>query len=396
MPPQSQGLLRQRADFVAILEASYAAEADDQVWMGRVVDAVERTLSVPYEFWLHVIEHDQAGTNARFVMGTGIGDALMAAATSSLSRLDAKTFNAFYRPRSVVTTHSEVLSRLEAERRCRVEAELQPFYEAQRSKDAFGVLMHPEPGVAAVLSCSLPTRHTPSHHERRAFSRLALHLATALRLRRRPEAVIAVLSPGGKLLHLEAGSPSPEALVGQIKTIERARLRRGRAEPDAIATWRALVNGQVTLVERESSGQRYYLVLENAASARAQRRLSEQEANIVSLAAHGATGKHIAYRLGLSPSSVSGYLASAAAKLGFSTATALLRLASRLVIDKEPVDTQGLTPSEREVLDMLRAGLANKAIAARRRRSERTIANQVAAILRKTGSQSRRALVTSG
>lgn len=54
-----------------------------------------------------------------------------------------------------------------------------------------------------------------------------------------------------------------------------------------------------------------------------------------------------------------------------------------------------LTDAEREVLELLQHGLSNKEIAKRRSRSVRTIANQVASLLRKTKSSSRRALLVS-
>jgi DNA-binding CsgD family transcriptional regulator len=51
-----------------------------------------------------------------------------------------------------------------------------------------------------------------------------------------------------------------------------------------------------------------------------------------------------------------------------------------------------LTPAEAEVARLACAGLTNAEIAARRGASVRTIANQIAAVLRKTGATSRREL----
>lgn len=53
-----------------------------------------------------------------------------------------------------------------------------------------------------------------------------------------------------------------------------------------------------------------------------------------------------------------------------------------------PVDSC-LTPSELEVARLIAAGRSNAEVAAARGRSERTIANQVASILRKLGISSR-------
>lgn len=51
-----------------------------------------------------------------------------------------------------------------------------------------------------------------------------------------------------------------------------------------------------------------------------------------------------------------------------------------------------LTPAEAEVAGLACAGLTNAEIAARRGSSVRTVANQIAAVLRKTGAVSRREL----
>ena len=52
-------------------------------------------------------------------------------------------------------------------------------------------------------------------------------------------------------------------------------------------------------------------------------------------------------------------------------------------------DALGLTARERQVLDLVAAGLSNRAIAARLHRSERTVENHVAAVLAKLGATSR-------
>lgn len=74
---------------------------------------------------------------------------------------------------------------------------------------------------------------------------------------------------------------------------------------------------------------------------------------------------------------------------------AFLRVArnQRLAVFSVPLATAdavgSLTPAEREVVSGLLAGLANREIAAERRCSVRTVANQVASIFRKTGARSR-------
>jgi DNA-binding CsgD family transcriptional regulator len=91
---------------------------------------------------------------------------------------------------------------------------------------------------------------------------------------------------------------------------------------------------------------------------------------------------------------VSTALARAASKLGLATHLELLRLAATLSHDpRSRALPPTLTRAETEVLALLRDGLSNHEIARIRSRSVRTIANQVAALLHKTESPSRRALV---
>ena len=58
-------------------------------------------------------------------------------------------------------------------------------------------------------------------------------------------------------------------------------------------------------------------------------------------------------------------------------------------------DSGGLTPSERAVALLAAAGLSNAAIAGRRGRSTRTVANQIAAACAKLGVAGRRELRAS-
>lgn len=57
--------------------------------------------------------------------------------------------------------------------------------------------------------------------------------------------------------------------------------------------------------------------------------------------------------------------------------------------DAEPVQQVSLTAAERDVLGQITAGASNEQIARARKSSVRTVANQVAALLRKLGADSR-------
>lgn len=120
-----------------------------------------------------------------------------------------------------------------------------------------------------------------------------------------------------------------------------------------------------------------------------------REASVLRLACQGMTSVSIAYAQGIAESAVSQALASAAWKTGFASRVELVRMAAVLLRDeRSEMNDAVLTTAEREILELLQQGLSNAEIATLRARSVRTIANQVASILRKTASDSRRAVMT--
>ncbi|HEY6881498.1 MAG TPA: helix-turn-helix transcriptional regulator, partial [Polyangiales bacterium] len=219
----------------------------------------------------------------------------------------------------------------------------------------------------------------------------------SLRLRLFSSDAVAVIGPDGKLVHAEGDSASRssrKSLAAQATRIERARSGRERADPQrALALWRALVDGRWSLVERyESDGRRQYFVFENAPHLRSQRALSDLQSRVVELSLRGLTGKEVAYELGVSQASVSYTLEVAATRLGFGSRTDLLRTGAGLLDTRaEPLATS-FTEAEQEVLSLVRQGWTNRQIAHARSTSPNTVANQLAALRRKTGASSRRGL----
>ncbi len=222
-----------------------------------------------------------------------------------------------------------------------------------------------------VLLIWYPKDHVLLFNDRDLLARLGLHLENALRVRQRPGGVRGCAGPEG----LASGA------VGH--------LARG-------AVWRELLEGAVSLVPRTTeAGTELVLVqVRNAASRRA---LSGEERAVLELFARGAPSKRIGHELGLTQPVVSRCLNRAAAKVGASSTRELLVVVSRFA-PQDPRPTglarPPLTAAEREVLALVRDGLSNDAIARQRVRSHRTVANQLASLLRKTGCESRRALAS--
>lgn len=182
-------------------------------------------------------------------------------------------------------------------------------------------------------------------------------------------------------------TPELGAHVGRINEARSSAVRR---TPQGTELWTALLAGHLSVIPR---GDRY-LVLDNPTSSHPLRALTARESAVLTRASRGATPKQICYALGISPSQVSSSLQSAAAKVGVLSRTELVRLAALLTRDpRELLDAPALTEAEGEVLNLLERGLDNQQIATIRMRSVRTIANQVAALLRKMNATSRRQLV---
>ena len=158
--------------------------------------------------------------------------------------------------------------------------------------------------------------------------------------------------------------------------------------------WAALVEGRLGIASRGAEEERRYVLFENAPESYALHALSRAELDVLAHAIRGTPTKVMAYSLGRSSSTVSSRLASAASKMGVGSRTELVRIAALLSRDANiPCSEAALTDAERNVLELVRHGLSNDAIAKRRARSVRTVANQVASLLRKTSCPSRRALL---
>lgn len=149
-----------------------------------------------------------------------------------------------------------------------------------------------------------------------AHARAGLRLRTALE-----PADDAVLSPDGRVLHAEGDATRGgvrEALRRSARDIDRARSGAGRRDPEAaLASWKALVAGRWSLVDRfDHDGRRYLVARRNEPRVGRAQLLSERERQVAAHAAVGHSNKEIAYALGLSPSTVSSHLMRAIRRLG--------------------------------------------------------------------------------
>lgn len=126
--------------------------------------------------------------------------------------------------------------------------------------------------------------------------------------------------------------------------------------------------------------------------------LSRRQQQVLTLAAQGLPLKLIGYELAITVSTVGSHLGAALKRLGIRrsevglfgavpTLGGLRRLAG---VDHHTLDVPpALTPAERAIVGAMLRGWSNAQIAQHRRRSDRTVANQVACAFRKLGIGSR-------
>ncbi len=319
-----------KRDILGILEAAYAESADPDAWLQGALDAIHPHLDRGAGVFAHRFEHRRDSFWRGTVRGAGTDERLLESLNGLsgwLERLPARTAvsfaRRFYPQEPTVVWVSELAGGPIAKY-------VDPYLdtlpaEARRPVlpvgDSLGVIAADPTGHGCIFftmdprSVRLPARTTA------AWKRVAAHLVTGYRLaRQRHAAAQAVLSPAGKVLHLEAevSRHDVEPLKEAARAIDLARGKLRRTDPDrALALWRGLVAGRWSLVDHfDHDGRRYVVAKRNPPEVRPWHELTEREAVVVAFVAQGQTHKIIAYQLGLSPSAVGESLRRACRKLG--------------------------------------------------------------------------------
>lgn len=162
------------------------------------------------------------------------------------------------------------------------------------------------------------------------WTRVAAHLASAYRLRRRLERPLdptvgaeAIAEPGGKLAHAEGDANKESAratLTRAVVAVDRARTREGRASEEGLASWRALVGARWSLVDHfDADGRRYVVIRANEVHTARSGPLSDRERQVFALLAIGHSTKVAAYELGIAETTVRVLVLRATRKLGAAT-----------------------------------------------------------------------------
>ena len=199
-------------------------------------------------------------------------------------------------------------------------------------------------GIGMCMGALTPVRVHLSNKQRERYARIAVHLATGYRLRRRlategsrsrraPWGADAVLTPRGRLEHAatpDAGlRQNRDALRAAAVAVDQARGKLRSIDTDsALGQWMGLVDGRWSLVDKfDSDGRRYVLARRNDPLVARLQLLSERERLVVAYAALGHSNKLIAYDLGIAHSTVRVLIARATSKLGVRSREALVAAA---------------------------------------------------------------------
>ena len=196
-------------------------------------------------------------------------------------------------------------------------------------QDILNINAYDPSGIGVWLGAPLRKERTRRPNEAETWTRVAAHLGSAFRLRRRgtlapaPDQATAVLETTGRIAHACSGAAADrlrDTLHDAVVRMERARGPMRRRDPDgAVKTWRTLVDAELTLLDHfERGGKRYIVAVANppSTSAPGLASLPARERQVAVAAATGRSNKLIGYELGLADSTVRVLLARSARRLG--------------------------------------------------------------------------------
>ncbi|HEV8548091.1 MAG TPA: LuxR C-terminal-related transcriptional regulator [Polyangiaceae bacterium] len=312
-----------RADYLAVVEAAYAVDQPVDVWLKMIAEAAAPTLNaglgvitMRYRIHEHGMDADVAGT----APWTPDKLAPMTEQANAACALHPSLKHQLYLAGPPVAFAKGQTAGLDAT----ANAALDSVYQAIGMRDALGIRGIDPSGHGIVLAVPLRENGRITGRRRRTLSRLATHLAAAVRLRlSRPvplDQSDAVFETNGACVHvspeLEASTPLP-ALTQGVERLVRGRKFR-RADPDqAVELWTSLIAGHFSVFETlDTDGKRFLVARRNAPSVTDPRALSDVERRVACYASWGHSQKLIAYELGLTAPTVSHHLKQALRKLG--------------------------------------------------------------------------------
>lgn len=344
---------RAKADIAAILEASYAFEHTDELWLRGVLDASAPLLDHGPGVMAFSMELSERSHTFRSVALSGGDEAWQSEWRSNwwepfVSTLSTESLRFLFDFGAVssaamiweaaAAAQPTLDARLRALQRSRgVRPRARSSNPGFRFPDSLNVMAIEGGGSACAIVANRKRvmRVDELAKVRADFARVAGHLSASLRLQRKLGRGIrtgdaeAIVDPRTlSVVHAEgvAGKRSSlDALRSAARDVDRARSGSRRYVADeALSLWRCLVEQRWTLADVfETDGRRYVVAVSNAPAAGCAA-LSEREAQVVQLASFGRSNKEIAYELGVTPSTVATLLGRAGRKVGAKTVVELI------------------------------------------------------------------------
>lgn len=288
-----------------------------------------------------------------------------------------------------------------------------PFRRFLSARDSCAIWGPDAAGLMIVVAAPRKEAGPPWGHDRHLAHKLLPHFTAGLRLRRsltglslETASVEAIFSTDGRCVNAQGMAEPANAREGLRRAVIDMEAARARPASETDSPRAALLDGRWSLVDRfDTDGRRFVVAYRNPPGVLDPRRLSRRERDVAARLAQGMSQGAVAAELGIQSSTVATVASTVIGKLGLHSTRALplfwrdsggdpvalgrddLVAISSAAGPARP--RSELTPAEREVLDGVIHGHSNRQIANQRGTSIHTVANQIAALLKKLCAGSR-------
>jgi DNA-binding CsgD family transcriptional regulator len=318
-----------------ILESAYRFADDLEGWMSTLLASMAPVIERGAGVQGHVFDVARPGVlvlGSRVVETIGTPSGWSTGAPPLPSNVPPALVDAIYCNVASIETARNLAKHLPLD----AYPEFQPFevFAHWGMRDAIGIVPYdPVGGGITIMAPSERVLPPFDRGELRRWRMLNAHLLAGLRAQRALEPPDAILDPTGRVVAAHGTGrtrSAREALRDHALEIDRARAVANRDPERALRVWSAMLGGGWSLVDRfESDGRRYLIARRIDPASTARRRLSDRERQVAAHAAHGHSNDHIAYMLGLSPSTVSSHLRAALRRLGVHNVAGLAEIFGR-------------------------------------------------------------------
>lgn len=400
------------------VEAAHAAYSleDEEVWLERLADIIAPDLDRGRGIVAFRWKYQDSAVVPQYLTTRGglAGDADML--RELLANLDARRAYLAYGAPYAYRTLSEIATDHPTIEDLRDDSDMQELAHDRKVVDFEMLRVDISQGRGWMFSVLLDEIDSIAPPRRGVWQKVGAHIAAGARLRARLgdrgiEGAAVTFDQVTGTLEVQSSVFESTERRERLRELIAAREATTQAESDkALDLWQALIDGRWSLLDTVDSDGRAFTVLhENPLSVRSRLALSERERQVAYLVARGHHVKLVAYELGIAASTVRSHLHSAMRKLNVADRSTLCRLVANVrapgdvaevaevgllaLVESVSEMPEILTDAESDVARLIFEGLTNEEIAARRETSERTIANQIAAVYRKLGVNSRIELV---